>query len=500
MPRLAHRWIAAASALGLSCALLTVQPAAADYACAPGSQLSSATTKTTQNLGSAVKLSRYDFEPGKANASGLQTRVTWSQANLSNVNFVAVTSPVGTSANQYQAAQGASAISWVNTDFYDEWSQYPYSAMLHDGKLVFAPNRSTDVVASAEIPYQKTTGYPGSGYLRSAKTSILVSGVNTGSLPIASGATVVTPGVIAKLPKNQFALLISGGKVKQRFTTGTTVKPTYGLLILSNGLHASKLKLLKLGDSVSYALPKMPATHTVMVSDHIWAYGLVQVGQAAVRIRTVNSNSLNPVDGNLYDSNYSSSKLTLEGRYTLVVSSKGLLTAKYWGGRALPVPAGGSVIQLGSAGLDLYKAATVGQPVLVQNEFKSRSGLPLKEASGRGANLLAAGRVVTVCYPRVEEIRPRTAIAWSNSTNQIWFMTTSSGLNLNDFGFRNGGSTAHQIGDWLQSLGATDGVLVDGGGSTTFIARIQGIYQRQDIPDEAWIRNIPIGAALVPRD
>ncbi|MFM5904199.1 MAG: hypothetical protein ACKOOD_03865, partial [Microbacteriaceae bacterium] len=64
--------------------------------------------------------------------------------------------------------------------------------------------------------------------------------------------------------------------------------------------------------------------------------------------------------------------------------------------------------------------------------------------SGRGANLLAAGKVVSVCYPRIEEIRPRTAVAWNNATNQIWLMTTSSGLNLNDFGFRNGGSTAHQ--------------------------------------------------------
>ncbi|MFM5904200.1 MAG: hypothetical protein ACKOOD_03870 [Microbacteriaceae bacterium] len=52
----------------------------------------------------------------------------------------------------------------------------------------------------------------------------------------------------------------------------------------------------------------------------------------------------------------------------------------------------------------------------------------------------------------------------------------------------------------MQSLGATDGVLVDGGGSTTFLARLQGSYQRQDIPDAAWIRNIPIGVALVPRD
>ncbi|MFM5903980.1 MAG: hypothetical protein ACKOOD_02710, partial [Microbacteriaceae bacterium] len=427
MPKFTRRWIAAALAMALSGTLLAAEPVLAQYACAPGSQLSSATSKTTQNLGLAVKLNRYDFEAGKANASTLPTRVTWAQGNLNIINFVAVSAPVGETASQYQMAQSASALAWVNTDFYDEWNRYPYSAMIHGGKLLYAPNRSTDVVASAEIPYQVATGYPGTSYLRSGKVSILVSGVNNGSLSQASGATLFTPVASSKLPKNQYALLIAGGKVKQRFTTGSTTKPRYGMLILANGLHATKLKALNVGDSVSFAVPKMPASHTVMVSDHVWAYGLVQAGQVAIRIRTVNSNALNPVDANLYDSNFSVSKVTLQGRYTLVLNSAGVLTAKYWGGRALAVPAGGTVVQLGSAGLDLYKAAVVGQSVTVKNEFKSRSGLALLEASGRGANLLAAGKVVSVCYPRIEEIRPRTAVAWNNATNQIWLMTTSSG-------------------------------------------------------------------------
>ena len=44
-----------------------------------------------------------------------------------------------------------------------------------------------------------------------------------------------------------------------------------------------------------------------------------------------------------------------------------------------------------------------------------------------------------------------------------------------------------------------DAVTVDGGGSTTFFAKILSRYKRLDVPDEAWIREIPIGVGLVPK-
>jgi hypothetical protein len=70
---------------------------------------------------------------------------------------------------------------------------------------------------------------------------------------------------------------------------------------------------------------------------------------------------------------------------------------------------------------------------------------------------------------------------------------------MDDWGFRQGGSTIHQLGDVLKGLGATDAVTVDGGGSATFLAKLLGRYKRLDVPDEAWIREIPIGAGLVPK-
>jgi hypothetical protein len=350
------------------------------------------------------------------------------------------------------------------------------------------------------MPYRIADGYPGNSTLKVGTTSIVVSGVNTGILPASSSATVVTyDSVLNTLPVHQAAVWILNGKVAKVFSKGATKKLAGGYLILAKGAHANKIRQLKVGTKAIYHLPPMPASHVVMVSDRIWAYGLATVGADSVRIRSVNSDSLDAKGANLYDSNYTTSRQTLQGRYTLVLDSDSLLTAKFWGGSPEMVPVGGKVLQLGDDGLDVYKAATVGEKVTVRNDYKNRSGLRLLHASGRGGDLLKKSATVQICFPNLEVIRPRTAIGWNNATGQVWLVTSSSGLNLNDFFFRQGGSTVRQMTNWLRELGATDAVTVDGGGSTTFIAKVNGGYHRQDIPDESWIREIPIGAAFVPK-
>jgi len=496
-----RRSIVSAISVALVGALATPMAAWASYSCASTVPLSSASSKSLDLLGYGVELGKADFEPGLANGSFIPTRVTWAKGSLSKIDFVAPSAKTGETASQYKMASDASALAYINTDFYNEGSRFPYNAMLRNGELIYAPNQSTNMIASAVMPYKQSTGYPGSSTLKVGAASILVTGVNNGQLAGTSSATLVTSDAAMRtLPAHQAALWIVSGKVAKVYSKGATKKLSTGMLVLAKGAHANKIRQLKVGAKVTYRLPAMPASRTVMVSDRVWAYGLVSVGGAAVRIRTVNSDSLNYTAGNLYDSNYTSSLLTLQGRYTLVLDGDSKLTAKFWGGRPVPVPVGGKVIQLGSDGLDVYKAAAVGQPVTVRNDYKNRSGLRLISGSGRGGDLLIKGSFVQICYPRLEEIRPRTAIGFNNTTGQVWLITSSSGVNLNDFGFRTGGSTVHQVATWLRELGATDAVVVDGGGSATFIAKANGSYRRQDVPDESWIREIPVGAALVPKD
>jgi len=79
----------------------------------------------------------------------------------------------------------------------------------------------------------------------------------------------------------------------------------------------------------------------------------------------------------------------------------------------------------------------------------------------------------------------------------VWLITSSRGENANDNGMRMGGSATDQIGLWLQQLGATDAVLLDGGGSTTMeIKHPEDGWQRFDLPDEAWYRSLANAFAI----
>jgi hypothetical protein len=491
--------LALATSLGLIASLLSPTSATAAYTCSPTKALTQYTSKKVTTLGSGVELGEINFDPGVANSGWLNTKFSWAKGSLSRVNFLAAQAPTGETASQYKLAADFGAQAYINTDYYNEGTRFPYSAVMRGGALTYAPNHPTNVVAMAEQPYTLATGYPGSSSLKSGLTVVVVTGVNTGELSAASVATVITPEYLPKaLPAHQAALWVDGGRVVKVYAKGATYKVKTGLLVVAKGAHANRIRTLKVGAKVSYKLAPMPSPRRVMVSDRVWAAGKVSTAGVSLSIRSVNSDSLSP-EANLYDSNYSRNRGTVEGRYTLVVNAAGKLQSKYWGGSPMAVPVGSKVIQLGNDGLALYKAAVVGADVSIENSYATRSGLKLLEASGRGGDLLSKGMTIQVCYPRTEEVRPRTAIGWNNKTGEVWIATASSGNFLGDPGFRMGGSTIRHMTDWLRQLGATDAVTVDGGGSTTFMARLDGAIHRIDLPDQAWIREVPVGVALSPK-
>lgn len=479
----------------------TLLPTVADatYSCAPTKPLSGYTSRSLSLLASGVELGEINFAPGVANPTVLNTKFTWAHGSLSKVKLVAAQAPVGETSSQYKLAADYSAIAYINTDYYNEGSRFPFSAVMRGGQLTYSANHPTNVIALAEQPYTLQGGYPGSSNLKSGTTTIVVTGVNTGQLSSTSVATVITTAYLPKsLPMHQAALWIDGGRVIKVYSKPATLKVKTGYLILANGAHANRIRSLKVGAKVTFTLPPLPAPKRIIVSDRVWAAGKVSTGGVSLSIRSVNTDALSSA-ANLFDSNYARNRATLEGRYTLVVGADGKLQAKFWGGSSAAVPDGGKVLQLGDEGLALYKAADVGSEVIVSNTYANKSGLKLLEATGRGGDLLSAGKTIQVCYPRTEEVRPRTAIGWNNATGEVWIATSSSGNFLADFGFRVGGSTIRQMTDWLRELGATDAVTVDGGGSTTFMAKLGGTIHRIDLPDQAWIREIPVGIALSTR-
>ena len=83
------------------------------------------------------------------------------------------------------------------------------------------------------------------------------------------------------------------------------------------------------------------------------------------------------------------------------------------------MPAGGSVLQLGSDGEAFYRDAATWSTLIIENDFKSVSGKKLISASGRGNKILDLGVNIEVCDDRSEQIRPRTSIAWNNATGKM---------------------------------------------------------------------------------
>jgi exopolysaccharide biosynthesis protein len=132
----------------------------------------------------------------------------------------------------------------------------------------------------------------------------------------------------------------------------------------------------------------------------------------------------------------------------------------------------------------------VGEIVTVSRAHRSTNKQQFVAAAGRGPRILQGGKFVWVCANHNKDLRPRSAIGW-NQDGQIWLMSSSLGYESFDFGFRQGGSTSSQMGEWLLALGATDAVLLDGGGSTTMQINdpSQG-WKRFDLPDSAWYREL----------
>lgn len=499
MGKTRKRLLAALGVVAFVAASSVSNPAfAANQACMTAPNLSDGST-STQILANAVTLTQTNFEPGVANNGPYNAKFTIAASSLSKVDFKATTSKVGEYSQQATLAENINALAYVNTDYYNEGSRMPYSAMIVNGKLIYAPREPTNVVGVSTSPFDPKNPYSGVSNFKVGTISFNVSGVNQPTLSGTSAATAYTPAAaVTSLPANTAAVLLVNNVVSKLFVSGTTAKPKSGILIIASGTPASRIKKLKLGQRVSFKLPAAPALVTEMVADRVWAYGKARSKTKVLTIRAVNYEATGP-GITLFDSNFTKSRATTQGSFTIVLDSNNRVVKKYWGGSPVVVPTGGSVLQLGSDGEAFYRDALTWSTLVIENEYKSVSGKKITSASGRGNKVLDLGVNIEVCDDRSEQIRPRTSIAWNNATGKIWLATSSSGVNINDFGFRQGGSTIHQLGDVLKSLGATDAVTVDGGGSTTFFAKILSRYKRLDVPDEAWIREIPIGVGLVPK-
>ncbi|MEN9609115.1 MAG: hypothetical protein RLZZ06_1046 [Actinomycetota bacterium] len=472
-------------------------PSASAAGCEATKPLSNATLTTTALPNGGV-IRSYQFGPGMANSSAYAGRLAVAKMSL---NFASVTpthAKFGEAIDQVALAESVGALVHTNSDFFDFNSLMPYSAFGLGGSLDYSPQGSSTVLGVRMVAATAKTGIRAasktSGFKKMYVAGLNLDVVNSGSI-VAFNSSY--PGT---LPANSYGILLRGGKVSAVYPNGTTQKPTSGYLLAARGASVASLKSLSVGSTLSYTPPS--GTIAQLVRDRIISNGQVTSlsGRVLASINGVNVyKSLYLSGGVLFTDEYSGRMPA--GSSTVVVNGSNVVTRVSPTGLSLTVPSGYRVLQFYGTARNLVSSFNVGDRVVISASFRSASGKNYSTVFGVGNTIIKNGVVNASCAGSVDTIRPRTALGWDDS-GHIYLATTTMGRDWPDGGaggYRVGGSTVHQLADWLRALGATDGVALDGGGSTTMYAKVSGEYHRMDLPDGVWTRWVPVGIALTNR-
>jgi hypothetical protein len=125
------------------------------------------------------------------------------------------------------------------------------------------------------------------------------------------------------------------------------------------------------------------------------------------------------------------------------------------------------------------------------------AGAKVRDAVGSGAVLLRGGRNLASCAGTALQSRPRTMIAWDARRTRVWLLVVSArarGVPVSRYGL-----TYRQVTEVARTLGASEAVMVDGGGSSTMAVRAGRRVHRVDAPADAPQRPVPDALVLVRR-
>ncbi|WP_405429833.1 phosphodiester glycosidase family protein [Micromonospora sp. NBC_00617] len=154
-----------------------------------------------------------------------------------------------------------------------------------------------------------------------------------------------------------------------------------------------------------------------------------------------------------------------------------------------PVVAGTTVLLGRDAGADALAGLHVGDPVSVTWRPKSSDGSALRAAVGGGNVLVRDGVVQSIADAT---LAPRTAVGFSADGRKM-IMLTVDGRQVDSRGV-----TQTEMGRMIAELGARDALNLDGGGSSTLLAREPGAsaVQVENGPSDGSERAVPNGLAI----
>ena len=448
-----------------------------------------------KSLGFGVKARAWQFEPGNdardASLSSLGAKISVVSGNLRYITFGVLHQGIPREQNLKQLADSnPKTMASLNGDYFD--SNGPWNAVVEEGQVTYSPPGESGVIGLSRHKVVDARGYRSTGTLTIGTRKFNITGVNQLE-PAATSLVVYRSNFIRPLtPKGQVTFQIKSGKIFKIYPAGAAISSKSGTVVQVKGYLAPIIAKMKAKTTVRISLPPIPKFEDRISADNVTSSGSISSKSNTLIFDSVNFANLSTTGATLFDSNFIGT--TRAGRTTVRISPDALgnqIVRSVRSGVATRVDAGGYVLQAKSSSTSLTASRfKVGDVVTVSKSFISEAKSPFITAAGRGPRIVQGSKLVWVCALHNKEHRPRSAIGW-NQDGQVWLITSSRGYDAFDFGYRQGGSTSSQMGEWLLSLGATDAVLLDGGGSTTMQINVPDAgSQRFDLPDVAWWRGL----------
>ena len=174
---------------------------------------------------------------------------------------------------------------------------------------------------------------------------------------------------------------------------------------------------------------------------------------------------------------------------------RGKVTAVRQGAGATPVPADGLVLLATGAPAKDLAGTPLGTQVSADYHARSNAPGPYSLALGAHLVLLRGGlrQPIDVGDATNAALKPRTAIGWTADRHLLLYVADGSSS-------RSRGLTASELADRMADLGATDAVMLDGGGSSQLVARRPGdaVVTVTSAPSDGAQRAVPDAVGLVP--
>jgi hypothetical protein len=252
---------------------------------------------------------------------------------------------------------------------------------------------------------------------------------------------------------------------------------------------------LRKGTSAHTTVAAIGADRVARLADLVLT-GTATVAGTAYPLAALNSPTV-PADGvAAYTPQWGTGNRTLiqdAGPWTELVVAGGKVTAVNGALTTTAVPDGGLIVTGRGAAAAKLAAAGPGDAVAVSFAPSTDAPVALRTALGSGSVLVKDGTAVD--FPPStgnDEAKPRTAVAWRDGGHRLLLVAIDGSANFS------AGLSFDETAKLLVRLGATDGFMLDGGGSTEIVARQAGdaAVSVVNTPSDGSERPVPDGLGL----